>query len=335
VRAVVATLAVALVACQGTPQTIAQSAIPNEVGVGTRAAFAIATPAGLIGLDATGKTLGRIATLPKGAVPTAPVLHPGGKQIVFALSQTIEGLGFGSDIYSLNLDGSDLRAVITREGPDVFYASPSFDAAGSFLYVHRRAAKQEANNPGVYLETEDRIERLDLRTGQRQKVLTDGAEPSITPDGKTLVYVRIDRGQQAGLYTIPVDGSNAQPLLKTGDRFWFLQAPRVSPNGRELTWSSAGRSSVLWEEGRVASGNGGRLAHLDIPSELYVAPLDGTSLRSITTTMDDVVPAWSPDGSKIAFIAMGTFFVVSVQDAAVIVKAQTAGFNYGDPLFLH
>ena len=92
---------------------------------------------------------------------------------------------------------------------------------------------------------------------------------------------------------------------------------------------------MLWEEGRVASGNGGRLAHLDIPSELYVAPLEGTSLRSITTTMDDVVPAWSPDSTKIAFIAMGTFFVVSVQDAAVIVKAQTAGFNYGDPLFLH
>ena len=32
---------------------------------------------------------------------------------------------------------------------------------------------------------------------------------------------------------------------------------------------------------------------------------------------------------------MGTFFVVSVQDAAVVVKAQTAGFNYGDPIFLH
>ena len=46
-------------------------------------------------------------------------------------------------------------------------------------------------------------------------------------DGKTLVYVRIDRGQQAGLYTIGTDGSKPQPLLKTGDRFWWLQAPRV------------------------------------------------------------------------------------------------------------
>ena len=333
-RALAVLLALALAGCQSAPQNGPQSAIPNEVGIGTRSTFAIATPAGLVGLDAAGKIIGRIATLPKGAVPSAPVLHPSGR-IFFALSQTLEGLGFGSDIYSVNVDGTDLRAVITRERPDVFYASPSFEASGNVMYVHRRAAKQEANNPGVYLETEDRIERLDLRTGERQKVLSDGAEPAVLPDGKTLVYVRIDRGQQAGLYTIGTDGSKPQPLLKTGDRFWWLQAPRVSPDGRELTWSSAGRTSAVPVGPPVASGNGGRLAHLDIPSELYVAPLDGTSLRSITTTMDDVTPAWSPDSTRIAFIAMGTFFVVSVQDAAVVVKAQTAGFNYGDPIFLH
>ena len=95
------------------------------------------------------------------------------------------------------------------------------------------------------------------------------------------------------------------------------------------------RRSSRRDGGSPPSGNGGRLAHLDIPSELYVAPLDGTSLRSITTTMDDVVPAWSSDSTKIAFVAMGTFYVVSVQDAAVLVKAQTAAFNYGDPVFLH
>jgi Tol biopolymer transport system component len=331
-RAFAVLLAVALLGCQSAPQGTPRSAIPDEVGVGARAAYAIATPAGLVGLDADGRTLGRIVTLPKGAVPSSPVLHPGGK-LFFALSQTVEGIGFGSDIYSVNLDGSDLHAVITRDGPDVFYASPSLDAAGTFLYVNRRAAKQDSNNPGVYLETEDRVERVDLRSGDRQRVLADAAEPAIVPDGKTLVYVRMDRGQQAGLYTVGADGTKPpQPFLRTGDRFWFLQAPRVSPDGRWLTWSSAGRTSRV--DGAPVGG-GGRLAHLDIPSELYVAPVDGTSLRSITTTMDDVVPAWSPDSTRLAYIALGTFFVVSVQDAAVIVKAQTAGFNYGDPVFLH
>ena len=138
-RALAVLLALGLAGCQSAPQNGPQSAIPNEVGIGTRSTFAIATPAGLVGLDAAGKIIGRIATLPKGAVPSAPVLHPSGR-IFFALSQTLEGLGFGSDIYSVNVDGTDLRAVITREGPDVFYASPSFEASGNLMYEHRRAA---------------------------------------------------------------------------------------------------------------------------------------------------------------------------------------------------
>jgi Tol biopolymer transport system component len=232
----------------------------------------------------------------------------------------------------VNVDGSDLKAIIKREQPDVFYASPSFEATGNLLYVHKRVAKFDQNNPGVYTQSDDFVERFDLRTGAVQTMLTDGAEPAAVPDGKTLVYVKMDRGQQAGVYIVPTDLSKpAEPLLKTGDRFWFLQAPRVSPNGREISWSSAGRSS-LRRDG--IAGGGGKLAHLDIPSELYVVPLDGSTLRSITTTMDDVVPAWSPDSTRIAFVATGTFVVMSVRDAAVIVKTAVSGFTYGDPVFL-
>ena len=48
------------------------------------------------------------------------------------------------------------------------------------------------------------------------------------------------------------------------------------------------------------SGGGDKLAHLDIPSELFLAPVDGSSIRSIFTTSDDVVPSWSPDSTRLA-----------------------------------
>src|SRR2546430_5851016 len=119
----------------------------------------------------------------------------------------------------------------------------------------------------------------------------------VVPGGKGPAFVPLDPGQQAGLWTASTDGAHVEPLLRTGDRFWWLQSPRVSPTGRELTWSSAGRSNpssaVPTTVARV--GTGARLAHLEIPSELYVAPLDGTQVRSIAVTRDDVVPAWSPD----------------------------------------
>ena len=259
------------------------------------------------------------------------MLHPTGNPIYFALSQTAEGIRFGADIYRVSVDGTDLRPVTTRDKPNVFYASPAVDPTGQYLYVHRRAAKDEPNAP--YLQTEDSIERVDLRTGARQRVLEDAAEPAIVPSTNRLVYVHLDRGQQTGLYTASANGDDASPFLKTGDRFWFLQAPRVSPSGREITFSSAGRTRSL-QFPRPSSGTGPKLAHLDIPSELYVAAIDGTSLRSVASTLDDVVPAWSPDSATIAYVALGIFYVVSASDGTVISRASASGFLYGDPVWL-
>ncbi len=62
--------------------------------------------------------------------------------------------------------------------------------------------------------------------------------------------------------------------------------------------------------------------------------VDGTSLRPIATTGDDIVPAGSPDGLRVAYVVVGTFFVVSAASGAVILRAGGLGFSYGDPLWL-
>ncbi|TMB92665.1 MAG: hypothetical protein E6J38_12270 [Chloroflexi bacterium] len=331
---------VAAFACQSSPFTAGPSGnlIPDVVGVGPNATFAIASRAGLLGLGADGKVLGHIVKLPNGSIPSTPVLHPDGKRLFFIVSDTMAGTGFGSDVWSVNIDGTGLTPILEHEAANVFYASPTIAASGESMYVHRREAKDDDAHPGVYLEAVDTIERVDLTSGKRQTLIKDGAEPTIAPDGKTLVFVHMDRGQQAGLWSASVDDPKAGPFLKTGDRFWFLQAPRVSPMGNEITWSSAGRSSSRLIPPAISkpsgTSSGARVAHLDIPSELYVATMDGRSLRAITTTGDDVIPAWSHDGKKIAYIALATFYVVSAANGEVTVSRQGIGINYGDPIWL-
>lgn len=329
-----------LVACQSGGAQVGvftQRAIPSEIGVGPRATFAVATTDGLLGLDANGSALGRIVSLPPRTMPSSPALQPGTKTIFFVLSQTTTDTGFGSDIYSVKIDGTDLRPVLKHDRANVFYASLSFDGIGNLLYFHKRMAKDTPNSPGAYLETVDEIERVDTRTGERQTVLADAAEPTVAPNGRMIVYVHIDRGQQDNLWTASTDGTKAAPFLKTGDQFLYLQAPRISPDGRQLTWSSAGRFSVgppPTPSLAVRRGGGGRLAHLDMPSELYLAPLDGSSIRSVATTRDDVVPAWSFDSTRIAYIASSALHVISVIDGSLVTKAEGIGFTNGDPIWL-
>jgi Tol biopolymer transport system component len=319
--------AVALFACVSAPPPP-----PAATGVGLQASFVLANPAGLLALDAQGHTLGRIVDLPPQSAPATPALHPSRKSILFALTQQPnKKTGFGSDLYQVNLDGTGLRPVVEHEGDNVFYASPQFDASGNVLYFHRRAAIIQG---GSFVGNEDGIFRLDLRSGERKQIVKDGADPALAPDGTWMVYVHLTQGQPDGLWRANVDGTDARPFFKTKDSWWYLQAPRFSPNGCQLVFSGAGHTVAraplrsIAALGSIAKKVGA--AHLNIPSELALAPCDGTSPRTVGTTGDDVVPAWSPDGSEIAYVGTGAFFILTLANGNVKTVAQGQDFFFGD-----
>jgi Tol biopolymer transport system component len=311
-----------------------------DPGVGAKASFILANPGGLSALDDSGRAIGKLVKLPDQSAPSTPVLHPGGALLAFALTQQPDPKrGFGSDIYTVNLDGTNLKPIVQHEDNNVFYASPRFDASGNVLYVHRRAAIIQN---GSYAGNEDSIERIDLRTGQRARILKDGADPTISPDGGTIVYVHLKDSQIDALWRADIDGGNARPLLKTKDAFWYLQAPRFQPTGCEIVFSAAGHTvsrgaggaTYALRQGRSGGTSGVRLAHLSIPSELFLVPCDGSSVKSVGQTGDDVVPAWSPDGGRIAYVGSGGFFVLDVKTQSTRTIAQGQDFFFGDLVWL-
>jgi Tol biopolymer transport system component len=121
--------------------------------------------------------------------------------------------------------------------------------------------------------------------------------------------------------------------LKTKDTWWYLQTPRFAPSGCEIVFSAAGHAVAAAPPRAPSAGKIG-FAHLSVPSFLYLAPCDGTSVKEIVQTMDDVVPAWSPDGTQIAYVGTGAFFVVTVANGNVRTLAQGGDFFFGDLLWL-
>src|SRR5881628_1566040 len=321
--AAVVLTAATLAACTAPP-----APPPASPGVGLRASFVLANPGGLLGLDSGGHVIGRIVDLPAQSAPATPVLHPSGKSIVFALTQQPDKkTGFGSDLYTVNLDGTGYKPLVQHEGDNVFYASPRFDATGNILYFHRRAAIIQA---GSFVGNEDSLERLDLRTGERKRLVMNGADPALSPDGKLIVYVHLNQGQPEGLWSANVDGSNARPFFKTKDTWWYLQAPRFAPSGCEIVFSAAGHTMSGVPAAPVAAQSKGiGAAHLNIPSDLNLAPCDGTSVRVVGQTGDDVVPAWSPNGSEVAYVGTGAFFVLTLASGSVRTLAQGQDFFFG------
>jgi Tol biopolymer transport system component len=321
VRRAAGLLAIALVAsCSSGP-----TPVPDTARVCTPATFILANPAGLLCLDDTARVLGRVVELPPTAAPALPSLSPDRKQVLFALTKAPDPkTGFGTDIYVVNLDGTDMHPVVPHESENVFYDTPRYDPTGAFLYFHRNAAIVKN---GTYVGNESTVERINVKTGERVRVLSDAADPSISHDGKLIAFIHLKDGQNDNVWVANSDGTNAHVLFK--DTFFYVQAPRFSPTSDTIVFCAAGHSAPKASDRYLP-----RNAHLGIPSEIFTVNADGTGLRSLAQTGDDTFPAWSADGGNLAYVSTGAFFELSLKDFSVRTLASGDNFFFGDITWL-
>lgn len=156
---------------------------------------------------------------------------------------------------------------------------------------------------------------------EESEYLTDGSLPDWSLDGKEIVYVR-DRD----IYKINVETREIKQLTTWGSCFF----PDWSPDGERIAFDTnhddPGGANVIWlmdsnganykdisihgtGEWREPdwSPSGDRLVHIryvDVTfPEIFVMDSSGqNSIRLTDNQVDDYRPAWSPNGSKIAYV---------------------------------
>ena len=224
---------------------------------------------------------------PCGTSAPAPAPAPAANgRIVFSSNR--DG---NSEIYAMNADGSNQTRLTNHSGYD---GDPVWSPDGQRIaFTSGRGGNYE-----IYVMNADGtgVSRLtDATDGWNEpqaSALPVSVSPAWSPDGQRIAFSS-NRESVLGseVYVMNADGTNVARLAPDYVSHWD-SSPTWSPDGQRIAFSSH-------------SDDGGQ--------DIYVVNSDGSNLTRLTHSPDgssrvmglqfNSAPAWSPDGSRIAFVS--------------------------------
>ncbi len=254
---------------------VAAQATLNAQMTATEAARVTDTPTATLTPSAT-----LTMTFTSAITSTPSAAPPGGGwgQIAFVSNRGIDGAAY---VYLMDIDGNNIRRIA---GLNIDYTETiawSPDGRSLAMAVSMAAKTQ------IYVQ--------DLEGGARSITSADlhAWSPSWSPDGSQIVFAGSRDvypggrwGSNAEIFVMNADGSDIRQLT---DNSYPDDDPAWSPDGERIVFST------------LRAGDN---------SDLYVMDPEGNILQRLTdnntgadyTHAGDSKPAWSPDGSQIAFL---------------------------------
>lgn len=195
-----------------------------------------------------------------------PSFSPDGKQIIFNSDR--DG---NAEIYLMNADGSGIRRLTNDPAKEAFQV---FSPDGTQIAFN---SNRENEKVGIYLlNVNDNSPPVKISDTAYNAEIRPGCW---SPDGTRIVFTSDKDGTKFNVYSMPVETSAPELVFEEKDR--DVQYPAISPDGKSIVFGARTQDSG---ELRIASFN----------------PIEASQIL-VKTVNPDVWPAWSPDGSLIAF----------------------------------
>jgi Tol biopolymer transport system component len=196
-----------------------------------------------------------------------PAWSPDGTKIAFERD---------ADIYVMNADGTGVTRLTDHPARDSW---PVWSPDGSRIsFVSNREG-----NDDIFVMNADGSGQVNLS----QRPATEESSHDWSPDGTRIVFTAYDDENRWQIFTMKVDGTQQAQLF-------------VDPDGAgEPDWSPDGSRLVL-------SINRAPQQPVSpfYQSEVVVMNADGSDWTRLTwDDANDLLPRWSPDGSRIAFVS--------------------------------
>ncbi len=189
--------------------------------------------------DTNGLTMGRL-TADSSFYDAEATISPKGDRIVFTSTRNGD-----IDLYSMKLDGTDVKQLTTEEGYDggAFYSADgkkivyrASRPTGKGLEEYRTLLKEHLVKPSA-LE----IMVMDADGSNKHQITHNGKAnfcPYFFPDGKRIIFssnMDDPQGREFDLYAIDTDGKNLERLTYSKG---FDGFPMFTADGKTIVWCS-------------------------------------------------------------------------------------------------
>lgn len=286
----IATAAVLLAACGHTPEAAHDALLP-ELQFASRP----------VETQPDETKIRNLRMLTNGGENAEAYFSADGRQLIF--QATRDGISQCDQIFTMNVDGSNVRMVSTGRGATT--CAYFFPAGDRIIYssTHDHAPEcppkpdmsqgyvWSLHNYDVYSARPDGsdLRRLTNRDGY-------DAEATISPDGSRIVFTS-DRDGDLDIYVMDADGSNVRRLTTEpgydGGAFFTADGSKIVYRARHPD-----TAEELADFRRLLARNMIRPGRLDI----YVMDADGSNKRRITNgNAANFAPFPHPDGRRIIF----------------------------------
>jgi Tol biopolymer transport system component len=221
-----------------------------------------------------------------------------------------------AEIYLMNPDGSDPQRITENEVQDTF---PVLSPDGKKIVFDSNRLRTESepiNMVDLFVMASD---------GTEQTYLTRGSSASWAPDAKHITFhasasgtglpIRMDPGApptDSDVFIVNVDDSatgQQVPINITNSETLIEDDPHWSPDAQRIVY-------VAHEVNDVPEPGGPAVYPT---AEIFVINADGSGapVQLTSNAVEERAPAWSPDGSQIAFMCRygGTDFEICVMNA--------------------
>ena len=192
-----------------------------------------------------------------------PCWSPDGKRIAFTRDAGPDNI---KHLWVIDADGGNARALVTTQTTSYM---PSWQVTpdGERIVFGLHGAKPEMASIKA--------------DGSDLKILGEGHDPTLSPDGKFITYTGHPPEGGVTVYVMDWNGENKRRVVGSSSKMGAT-FPNWSPDGKQIIYSWPGGESL----------------------ELFIINADGTGARQLTKfggTSVSTPSAWSPDGAWIAF----------------------------------